>query len=1549
MPMRLLATFPQVSMTVLLSALIWSVCVSPTLLGANSTQTVRAKAFPEPDSDGDGLSDVQELRFGSDPFVMDTDGDGANDLAEFTANTLPRDKNSIPLFQTADRDRQLLSGDLLRLRPLSLKPLSLKTNITIVTNDPPPEGGDPTYTTNKEVVTNYTTYQWFRDGKKLANQTNVNLVLFGAERPDSGRYTLEARLETTVQREPKGTRIDVLGARPLREFPRPAGDLLVWGREIGAPPSKLTNTVAVARGFVHGYALDSNGKLLGWGTNTLGQLSHPNDLPPVQDVSAGGFHTVALLTNGTVRAWGDNRFGQTAVPLELTQAIAVASGHFHSMALRPDGTVLCWGDNSSLQSAVPAGLSGVVAIAAGAAHSVALKSDGTVVCWGSNDRGQAKPPANLSRIARIAAGDYHTLALSREGGLFAWGDTAQKQVPVPPRLQPSIAISAGAGYSLAVSATGNALGWGTSAVAAQAAPQTNLFTLAAGFQAAAGIRARVDGDMDGVDTLTENAWGLSPILPDSDQDGLEDGIELRLNLNPLAADSDGDGVSDLAELTQSSDSDGDGVADTEEMRRGLNPLDPDSDSDGAPDGAELAAGTDPISADSYPVFELIERDRQVLAGDRLVLRAVALTTTTATAPVVIPPVIPPTTPPVDPGTDPAAGSGADSGTDTGGTGGSVTNTPPTPPAPAAKTPAFQWFRDGRALAGHTNASLVLHDVLAEEAGTYRLEAYLDGTNRIQTSRNLRVEVLRFPQAAPPDRPQGYVIAWGDNTFGQSTIPSGIGPVFAVAAGFGHSLALQTNGTVIAWGLNAQGQAQIPTNLTSAVAIAAGAAHSVALTPEGQVLCWGDNSRGQATVPTGLTNAVAIAAGDLHTLALDKNGRIWAWGDTSAGQTNLNGRTGTRIGAGATTSGWISSSGQFRTVGRPELSNLSSVTRFASREDQTLLLYRNGAVQSAPGSAGTPSREATPALTIATTASIGAAVTPDGSVTVWGDTNAPAWQVPTGLKRIEQLAGGAHHFVALQRLPDADTDGLADLEERALGSDATIPDSDNDGLEDGIENRLGSNPSLADTDGDGLADRVEFTNGFDATVATERPDGWLGLEPAVALRTFALGGENYRLQGSVDGTAWEDLEEPHRETSGWSRRFTNALPNRATYRLLGPDRGTEAHVGIEGSVFAWGDSALGQTSVPKGMGTLRQLSAGTWHTLALQTNGTVVAWGDSTDGKLSVPNTLQSVVAVAAGGNHSLALDAEGRVTGWGRNTSGQATAPVFRAPVTAIAAGGDYSLALLADGTVSAWGTNYNGQLNVPSGLQNVRAISAGWSHAIALLNDGTVVCWGNNRAGQCVVPAGLKNVIAVTAGDSHTVALRADGTVVAWGGNGDGQLRIPTGLERVVSIQAGYNHTVALRDSGELVTWGGNSTGSLPIPDSANGALLFSAGGFHTVAALQPRDTDGDGLDDRYELAIGTSPEAADTDGDGLPDAQELRFGYNPLRPTEAADGTVILAPALRIVRFTLGTQTYRLQSSTNLSTWSNSGDPIRNVNGFSTLTLEVPEESRFFRLISP
>jgi len=51
--------------------------------------------------------------------------------------------------------------------------------------------------------------------------------------------------------------------------------------------------------------------------------------------------------------------------------------------------------------------------------------------------------------------------------------------------------------------------------------------------------------------------------------------------------------------------------------------------------------------------------------------------------------------------------------------------------------------------------------------------------------------------------------------------------------------------------------------------------------------------------------------------------------------------------------------------------------------------------------------------------------------------------------------------------------------------------------------------------------------------------------------------------------------------------------------------------------------------------------------------------------------------------------------------------------------------------------------------------------------------------------------------------------------------------------------------------------------------------------------DSDGDGLPDWYELAIGTDPQKADTDGDGLNDFEEV-FVYhtNPLDPDTDGDG---------------------------------------------------------------
>src|SRR4051812_18937502 len=87
---------------------------------------------------------------------------------------------------------------------------------------------------------------------------------------------------------------------------------------------------------------------------------------------------------------------------------------------------------------------------------------------------------------------------------------------------------------------------------------------------------------------------------------------------------------------------------------------------------------------------------------------------------------------------------------------------------------------------------------------------------------------------------------------------------AVAAGGYQILALRPDGTVVAWGNNASGQSARPIDLTNVIAIAAGASHNLALKADGTVIGWGYNGQGQTNVPATLSGVVRIAAGDYNS-------------------------------------------------------------------------------------------------------------------------------------------------------------------------------------------------------------------------------------------------------------------------------------------------------------------------------------------------------------------------------------------------------------------------------------------------------------------------------------------------------------------------------------------------------------------------------------------------------------------------------------------------------------------------------------------------------------
>jgi len=99
---------------------------------------------------------------------------------------------------------------------------------------------------------------------------------------------------------------------------------------------------------------------------------------------------------------------------------------------------------------------------------------------------------------------------------------------------------------------------------------------------------------------------------------------------------------------------------------------------------------------------------------------------------------------------------------------------------------------------------------------------------------------------------GSVIAWGRNEYGQASIPASATNVVAIAAGYGHSLALKADGTVVAWGNNWAGQLNIPDSATNVIAIAAGGSHCLALKADGSVIAWGYNNDGQIEIPAGLS-------------------------------------------------------------------------------------------------------------------------------------------------------------------------------------------------------------------------------------------------------------------------------------------------------------------------------------------------------------------------------------------------------------------------------------------------------------------------------------------------------------------------------------------------------------------------------------------------------------------------------------------------------------------------------------------------------------------------
>jgi alpha-tubulin suppressor-like RCC1 family protein len=734
----------------------------------------------------------------------------------------------------------------------------------------------------------------------------------------------------------------------------------------------------------------------------------------------------------------------------------------------------------------------------------------------------------------------------------------------------------------------------------------------------------------------------------------------------------------------------------------------------------------------------------------------------------------------------------------------------------------------------------------------------------------------------------------------------------LAAGESHTCAILENGSVYCWGDGSFGalgnggnqfQQLIPTPISdlglnrTAITLASGGSHTCAILSDGNVSCWGLGNNGQlgngqtgnsnVPVPVNLGNerrAVAISAGERHTCAILDNGSVACWGKGDDNQMG-NGEqddslTPTLVGTFG--------SGRFAVAIAS-----GDVHSCAILDDGTVSCWGKGSQLGGSGLGSTP-QQTNSLGTGRTATSISAGsehtcvILDDGSVSCWGSGD------------YGQLGIGG-----------------------TAGSSLPTQISNFPGGQSAVSLSLGHSHSCA------------VLANLSVTCWGAGYYGQLGVNSTVNRATPSI-------QNSLSGSGKVMISERDFDNDGIFRMF-------------------DSHDFVD--YFE------------------NSIASGDEHTCLLLDGGDVACWGSNTYGQLGNGGTTERLsptltsqigqgspaISVSAGRYHSCALNENGEVYCWGGgwkgmigdgNTSDRSSPTLVQnlgRPAVDISTGEDFSCAVLDNGSVKCWGANSYGQLGIGNGNQNNQlypaytvplapgksavSITSGYSHTCVLLDNGQIACWGDNSGGQLAIastsviwsPTVVNNlpfgrdVISLSAGAAHTCAVLDDGVLMCWGSGGNGRLGIwptayqtstPTQVSRqnvnqgAQSVSAGGLHTCALMNDSSVACWGygdygqlGNGgTNDLSVPTqtngfSGNGVLSISAGRTHTCSISVDRSVNcwGDG---RFgQLGIGvkstrSSPSLInslpgtgyakildhDRDGDGVKNSLD-HFPDNPIR----------------------------------------------------------------------
>ena len=770
------------------------------------------------------------------------------------------------------------------------------------------------------------------------------------------------------------------------------------------------------------------------------------------------------------------------------------------------------------------------------------------------------------------------------------------------------------------------------------------------------------------------------------------------------------------------------------------------------------------------------------------------------------------------------------------------------------------------VAGENNSSKSLSEMLAEKN---------ESISNIAAGRDHTLAVSN----------QGNLYSWGANTYGQLGVNSRdnryfpvqvkgyngggyLTDVILIGAGAEHSLAVRTDGSVWSWGRNNKGQLGQSTNgvnntykdmqtpdrvlkgeydtgnaddryIKNVDALSAGENFSVVTTRDRNVYAWGDNTYGQlgndkttATISTPvhvkssdgtyLTGISMVSGGANHVIAMSNTNDIYAWGDNSKAQYHevANTHVANKItdkdslnpenddvftSFSRVTAGWnysviLTNNGYLWALGNNTYGQLGDMTETDSDE---------------PVRVGFKSEDILNLTKVTVSHS-------DGTTTEYTDDNVPA-QIDITTR--ETVTFDPSSYEALHHMAF----NLRTIHTKDATKDVTA--------NVGTIKFYSSNPKIAEVD---------------ENTGVVTPNG----------------NNQY---GKTTITAYAEKTDGDK-----------------TYIYVAE---TVISVGVETDDM--------KKSVP-------MIASGSTHTVVLKPNGTVWTWGQDTYGQLGDNDSetkayavevvkegniiLDNVKEVAAGTAHSLALTKDGKIYAWGSNsygqlgitdaTSGKPTGASKSAVAVeliyandgselpkfvSIAAGDYFSVALAEDGSVWSWGRNVNGQLGhgdfgtgytyyapvkVQQGASASKTVVTGTETTESDGNTVTKNIYGNNIY--------LEEIVAISAEGDSVMAIKSNGTVLSWGVDSHGQSgtgslsdkHVPTRakasdfdgvkdsngipmsttsdtsyLANVTSIAMGKNQSaVIVGDGSYVLTAGDNTTGQTGLGTTEGNTTMFKA-----------------------------------------------------------------------------------------------------------------------------